>query len=80
MATKKKEGMLGKAVRGLGKTGRATGVTPIRARPKASTPKPAQRPNTNKPGPKITTSAAKAAAQKAAIRKKIDDRVKKNKR
>jgi len=74
MATKKKEGMLGKAVRGLNKKNINTGATPIRARPK---PAPASKPvvNKNKRGITPTTSAAKARAQKEAIQKRIDTRV-----
>ena len=68
---KKKEPMLSKAIRGLNKTSVTTGVKPLKSR---TTTAPAVY-NRNKPGPKITTSAAKAAAQKAAIRKRTAARV-----
>jgi len=47
---------------------------------KKSSPKKKRVVNKNKPGPKITTSKAKAKSQKEAIRKKIEDRIKANKK
>lgn len=65
---------MGRAVRGLNKTRVATGGKLLKDKP--AVPKKKKAPvNRNKPGPKITTSAAKAAAQKAAIRKKTAARV-----
>jgi len=77
MSPPKKLGMLGKALRGLGRTNRATGVTPIQAKKnRAKTKAPV---NKNKKAVqkrvKPKTSKAKAAAQKAAIRKKVAAKV-----
>jgi len=76
MATKKKQGMLGKAIRGLNKTNVATGVKPIRVTRKAA-PKPKKRVvNRNKSTiKKPTTSAAKAKKQLAAIRKRVAKKI-----
>jgi len=81
-AKKKKEGMLGKAIRGLNKTNVATGVKPIRVTKKRAKPtKKKKVVNRNKALKRpLTTTAAKAKAQKAAIRKKTAARVAKAKR
>jgi len=74
MATKKKEGMLGKAIRGQSARTIAAGG---KAQKEKSKPAPASKPvvNKNKRGITPTTSAAKARAQKEAIQKRIDTRV-----
>ncbi len=78
MAKKKKEGMLGKALRGLNATNLATGVRPIRVKPKPSTVKKVT--NLNKTFTVPKTTAAKAKAQKLAIQKRIDKRIKDKKK
>jgi len=81
MPAKKKQGMMGKAIRSLNKTNVATGVKPIRVTRKKKKAKPTKKVvNRNKSTIKITTSAAKAKAQKAAIRKRVAARVAKAKK
>jgi len=74
MATKKKEGMMGKAIRGQASRTEAAGGRAQRAKPKPATPKTPVT-NKNKRGITPTTSAAKARAQKEAIQRRIDIRV-----
>jgi len=73
MPEKKKLGMLGRALRGLDRTNRATGAVPIQAEKRRKKTKAPV--NKNKRGVKPTTSKAKAAAQKAAIRKRVAAKV-----
>lgn len=73
MATKKKEGMMGKAIRGQNARTMAAGGKAIKERAKPTQPKTPV--NKNKRGITPTTSAAKAKAQKEAIMRRIDQRV-----
>lgn len=73
MATKKKEGMMGKAIRGQNARTMAAGGKAQREKPKTAKPKTPV--NKNKRGITPTTSAAKAKAQKEAIMRRIDQRV-----
>jgi len=68
-------GLLEKAIKGLNKGNISNKVKPIRTKKKSAKKKAAPK-NRNKPGPKITTSKAKAAAQKRAIQKRVDARIK----
>jgi hypothetical protein len=84
MATKKKkEGMMGKAIRGLNRTNVATGQTPIRAKKKAAPKKKVRKLDPTKPtarSPKgIQKSKAQGKRELEALRKKQAARVKKGK-